>query len=210
MNSTQPVVSQQPWNQNPLNTLSVMKLPGSLLNRDILEKTTRRQLLYWQKRAASKQGTEETAIQRTGFLPRVNSSIILLPTQDKLKWSFGTWSTGLAKMVDNPGQNTYFFHQALQRRIRGGRVSPVFLSSGPGLTSHYHHITFNQYVASVCWGGQWEEGSSSYCLHVSYGTRGIITIKVKAKNKQLAMVPFLVSVPCLYWFATLVYIKQPS
>lgn len=39
MNSTRPVVSQQPWNQNPLNTLSIMKLPGSLLNRAILEKT---------------------------------------------------------------------------------------------------------------------------------------------------------------------------
>lgn len=72
----------------------------------------------------------------------MSSSIILLPTQNKLKWSFGTWSTGLAKMVDNPGQNTYFFHQALRRRTGGGRVSPVFLSSGSraNLTLPLHHL----------------------------------------------------------------------
>lgn len=163
MNSTRPAVCQQPWNQNPLNTLSVMKLPGSLLNRAILD---------------------SFCVDRSGLPPKD----VLNKAQKKRPFRELASCPGelLNYFAAYPEQiEVEFWHLVYRASQDGWQPRPKYLlfPSGtpeenwrwksllgfleqrvPGLISHHLRCSLNQHVASVCWGGQQEEGSSSYCI----------------------------------------------
>lgn len=135
-----PVVRQWVGNQNPLNTLPIMKLPGSLNNRAILEKKATRTgfvlIAVGCLQKCAGQGTEK-ATQSPGLLPGwVPDLRCRLPSTN--------WSGILALSLQGGcqrGQVTQFFHWVLLRRLGGGGLF-LLCPWIPGLTSHYLKRSF--------------------------------------------------------------------